>query len=282
MGGVVEIGRDLDGELASRAQPGGEASEQFTVVGHPLQAGVGEDDVEGRLWREVGDVPVFKRQTVTRERTRFCQHRLRGVDPERCGRLGVLVQPGGEFPGAAAEIHHLAPRNGIDHGEEVEERFGAFGGELCVLTGIPVVGRLVGLHRPPGLSRAMSKAPAVPEDIAARKARTALRDFVEGPAPILKAMTEPVPSPPGEIVLEEFVLRRYQQKDAPALARAVCESLEHLRPWMPWISLEPTSLGDREKLLAKWDEDWAEGTQYSFGIFQKGRVSWAELASCAA
>lgn len=118
----------------------------------------------------------------------------------------------------------------------------------------------------------MSKAPAVPEDIAARKARTALRDFVEGPAPILKAMTEPVPSPPGEIVLEEFVLRRYQQKDAPALPRAVCESLEHLRPWMPWISLEPTSLGDREKLLAKWDEDWAEGTQYSFGIFQKGRV----------
>ena len=56
------------------------------------------------------------------------------------------------------------------------------------------------------------------------------------------------------------------------MAVAVGESLEHLRPWMPWIALEPTTLKDREKLLAQWDRDWAKGIQYSFGMFRAGRV----------
>ena len=85
-------------------------------------------------------------------------------------------------------------------------------------------------------------------------------------------MTKEAASPPGEIALDEFVLRRYLQDDAPALAVAVGESLEHLRPWMPWIALEPATLKDREKLMAGWDRDWVEGTQYSFGMFRGGRV----------
>jgi RimJ/RimL family protein N-acetyltransferase len=75
-----------------------------------------------------------------------------------------------------------------------------------------------------------------------------------------------------EVVLDEFVLRQYQSDDAPALAVAVTESLEHLRPWMPWVALEPTTLKEREKLIAQWDSDWTEGTQYSFGMFREGRV----------
>jgi RimJ/RimL family protein N-acetyltransferase len=78
--------------------------------------------------------------------------------------------------------------------------------------------------------------------------------------------------PCGEVVLGEFVLRRYRREDAPALALAVTESLEHLRPWMPWVALEPTSVEEREKLFRQWDRDWAEGTQYSFGMFREGRV----------
>lgn len=72
--------------------------------------------------------------------------------------------------------------------------------------------------------------------------------------------------------MEGFVLRRYQSDDAPALAVAVSESLEHLRPWMPWIALEPTTLNEREKLIAQWDRDWIAGTQYSFGMFCEARV----------
>lgn len=85
-------------------------------------------------------------------------------------------------------------------------------------------------------------------------------------------MRKAVARPPGEVVLEEFTLRRYKRDDAPALALAVGESLEHLRPWMPWIALEPTTLTDRERLLAQWDLDWAKGVQYSFGMFRTGRV----------
>jgi RimJ/RimL family protein N-acetyltransferase len=85
-------------------------------------------------------------------------------------------------------------------------------------------------------------------------------------------MNKTVASLPEEVVLEQFVLRRYQKEDAPALAVAVGESLEHLRPWMPWAALEPTTLKDREKLISQWDRDWEEGTQYSFGMFRRERV----------
>src|SRR5271165_3813790 len=77
---------------------------------------------------------------------------------------------------------------------------------------------------------------------------------------------------PGEVALDGFVLRRYRRDDAPALALAVGENLEHLRPWMPWIALEPTSLQDREELLDRWEREWNEGTQYSFGMFRGSRV----------
>jgi len=79
-------------------------------------------------------------------------------------------------------------------------------------------------------------------------------------------------SPPDEVVLEDFVLRRYQLGDAPALATAVGESLEHLRPWMPWIALEPTTLQEREALVQRWDRDWSEGNEYTYGMFRGARV----------
>ena len=79
-------------------------------------------------------------------------------------------------------------------------------------------------------------------------------------------------SPPDEVELAEFVMRRYRREDSAALAAAVTESLEHLRPWMPWIALEPTTLKDREKLFAQWDRDWADGAQYSYGMFLDDRV----------
>lgn len=85
-------------------------------------------------------------------------------------------------------------------------------------------------------------------------------------------MAELVVSPPGEVVLDDFVLRRYKRQDAAALARAVSESIMHLAPWMPWVALEPTTLVARRKLFAQWDRDWAEGRQYSYGMFRHGEV----------
>ncbi len=79
-------------------------------------------------------------------------------------------------------------------------------------------------------------------------------------------------TPPREIVLDDFEMRCYRPEDAPALAAAVIENLDHLRPWMPWIALEPTTLGEREALIARWEREWGEGRQFNFGMFHGPRV----------
>ena len=53
---------------------------------------------------------------------------------------------------------------------------------------------------------------------------------------------------------------------------AIAESLEHLRPYMPWIAAEPLSLEEREALIERWHRAWAEGTEYSYGMFRGDRV----------
>ena len=85
-------------------------------------------------------------------------------------------------------------------------------------------------------------------------------------------MKRPSAAPPEEVVLEGFGLRRYQRSDAPAMAMAIAESLEHLRPYMPWIAGEPLSLEEREALIERWNRAWAEGTEYSYGMFRGDRV----------
>jgi ribosomal-protein-serine acetyltransferase len=48
---------------------------------------------------------------------------------------------------------------------------------------------------------------------------------------------------------------------------AVTASLEHLRPWMPWIAAEPLTVSDREELIGTWRQQWAEGGDVVLGVF---------------
>lgn len=57
----------------------------------------------------------------------------------------------------------------------------------------------------------------------------------------------------------ELVVRRIEVDDAPALHEAIISSLDHLRPWMPWVALEPLTLDQRI--------EWIGGAQESLGIF---------------
>jgi ribosomal-protein-serine acetyltransferase len=77
---------------------------------------------------------------------------------------------------------------------------------------------------------------------------------------------------PDRIEGDGLVLRTYSVPDVPALATAVTESLEHLRPWMPWIAFEPASLESRTALVVGWDADWASGGDAVYGIFEEGRL----------
>lgn len=67
-----------------------------------------------------------------------------------------------------------------------------------------------------------------------------------------------------------IVLRRWRLSDAEALHQAVLESIGHLRPWMEWIAAEPQTIEQRRGLLARWDREWSQGGDCSYGIFAPG------------
>lgn len=60
---------------------------------------------------------------------------------------------------------------------------------------------------------------------------------------------------PEEILTPRLVLRHPQQGDGMLLYEAILSSLDHLRPWMPWASAEPTVSRCEEivrRAHAKW------------------------------
>ena len=50
---------------------------------------------------------------------------------------------------------------------------------------------------------------------------------------------------------DRVLLRRWCAADAEALARAVIESEQHLRPWMGWMKYEPQTLPQRRAMLSE-------------------------------
>lgn len=75
---------------------------------------------------------------------------------------------------------------------------------------------------------------------------------------------------PEQIGTRRLVLRLWRREDAPALHAAVNASLEHLRPWMPWIVDEPLTVADREALIGDWDRQWLNGGDAIYGVFAEG------------
>jgi ribosomal-protein-serine acetyltransferase len=71
----------------------------------------------------------------------------------------------------------------------------------------------------------------------------------------------------------DLVLRRWVIDDALCLAQAVGDSLEHLRPWMPWAAQEPLALAERCKNIAAWEQDWRAGGDLVMGVFVNGLVA---------
>lgn len=61
----------------------------------------------------------------------------------------------------------------------------------------------------------------------------------------------------------EISVRPLVIEDAAALHEAVVESIEHLRPWMPWVADEPISLEQRV--------EWIRTATDVLGIFADGR-----------
>jgi RimJ/RimL family protein N-acetyltransferase len=73
--------------------------------------------------------------------------------------------------------------------------------------------------------------------------------------------------PPERIDLPGYVLRRMTVEDAPAVSTAATESLEHLRPWMPWATAEGVSLQAQRERMAGRAWWWMPDSDYGYGIF---------------
>ena len=67
-------------------------------------------------------------------------------------------------------------------------------------------------------------------------------------------------------------LRHWRVEDAGAQARAIEESLEHLRPWMPWIADEPKPLAEREAMLREWEAERLAGTDEFIAVWLDGEL----------
>ncbi|HEY1688266.1 MAG TPA: GNAT family protein [Solirubrobacteraceae bacterium] len=77
---------------------------------------------------------------------------------------------------------------------------------------------------------------------------------------------------PERVEGEELLLRRWRAGDAAIQARAVAESAEHLRPWMPWMASEPLSPGLRRAMLVRWEQEWLDGGDVMLGAWIAGEV----------
>lgn len=74
-------------------------------------------------------------------------------------------------------------------------------------------------------------------------------------------------NPAYRIETKRLVVRCYDPSDAPLLAESVLESLEHLRPWMPWVYNEPEPMEDKVGRLKRFRGLFDLGQDFIYGIF---------------
>ena len=65
---------------------------------------------------------------------------------------------------------------------------------------------------------------------------------------------------------DQLVVHPWRPEDVPRLHDAVIESLDHLRPWMPWVAKEPLTLPQRADLVSGW-EPLADAGDRMCGMF---------------
>lgn len=74
---------------------------------------------------------------------------------------------------------------------------------------------------------------------------------------------------PYRILTQRLILRPWNPPDAPLLVDAITESLEHLRPWMPWIKFEPQTVTEKAELLRSMRGKFDLDQDYVYAIFNQ-------------
>jgi ribosomal-protein-serine acetyltransferase len=83
------------------------------------------------------------------------------------------------------------------------------------------------------------------------------------------AIIAPVDTPPETLSHGAAELRRWRSADADLCFRLITESLDHLRPWMPWASGD-YSLADARDYVQRCEASWADRTAFNYLITADG------------
>lgn len=73
--------------------------------------------------------------------------------------------------------------------------------------------------------------------------------------------------PAYRIHTERLVIRCWDPSDAPLMKRAIEESFEHLRPWMPWVNSEPEDVETKVERIRTMRGRFDLGQDFIYGIF---------------
>lgn len=82
-------------------------------------------------------------------------------------------------------------------------------------------------------------------------------------------MSERFENPVYRIETERLVLRCYNPPDAQMIADSVSESLDHLKPWMPWAHNEPEPVQLKVERLKRFRAEFDLGENFIYGIFDQ-------------
>jgi RimJ/RimL family protein N-acetyltransferase len=85
-----------------------------------------------------------------------------------------------------------------------------------------------------------------------------------------EAVTSTRAYPQETIDADVVQLRRVVVDDAPALADAVGQSLDHLRPWMPWATPEAATARAQVRFLEETTLRWEQGSDHVYAMVAPG------------
>ena len=82
-------------------------------------------------------------------------------------------------------------------------------------------------------------------------------------------MTATPRGPAYTIHTHRLIVRCWNPADAPLLQAAIVASIEHLRPWMPWVAGEPDSVEAKVQRLRRMRGEFDLDKEYVYGIFDR-------------
>jgi len=82
-------------------------------------------------------------------------------------------------------------------------------------------------------------------------------------------MTEDIQGPAYRVHSARLVIRCWDPRDAVLLKAAIDQSVDHLRPWVPWVHAEPEALQKKIDRLREFRAKFDLGQDYYYGIFNQ-------------